>query len=182
MAVGQRDFFSYLYAVLHAPGYRLRYGPGLASAFPRVPLTRDGVLFRALADAGEQLLALHLGEPATATLPRPRLVAGADRRVDRAVVALQRPKSDGEGGLRVAINDASYFEGVPQAAWEFRVGGHQVCHKWLLDRARAGRELDVAEATRYGEVVCAVTMTLRIMSDIDRCIDAAGGFPGAFAC
>ena len=34
----------------------------------------------------------------------------------------------------VYINKTQYFEAVPAEVWEFRVGGYQVCEKWLKDR------------------------------------------------
>ncbi|MFC1717836.1 type ISP restriction/modification enzyme [Candidatus Poribacteria bacterium] len=44
-----------------------------------------------------------------------------------------------EQDQRVYINSEQYFQGVPSEVWEFRVGGYQVCEKWLKDRK--GRQL-----------------------------------------
>jgi hypothetical protein len=38
---------------------------------------------------------------------------------------------------RVMINDTQYFGNVPEAVWNFKVGGYQVCDKWLKDRKGA---------------------------------------------
>jgi len=57
-----RVVFDYVYAVLHAPGYRSRYASLLKSDFPRLPLTSSLELFRALATLGGELVALHLME------------------------------------------------------------------------------------------------------------------------
>lgn len=35
---------------------------------------------------------------------------------------------------RVWINKRQYFEGVPPKVWAFKIGGYQVCEKWLKDR------------------------------------------------
>ncbi len=46
------DIFHYAYAVFHSPGYRSRYAEFLKIDFPRLPLTADLELFRALARLG----------------------------------------------------------------------------------------------------------------------------------
>jgi predicted helicase len=59
---GPEDIFHYMYAVFHSPTYRERYAEFLKIDFPRLPLTSDLGLFRALAEKGEELVALHLME------------------------------------------------------------------------------------------------------------------------
>lgn len=69
---------------------------------------------------------------------------------------------------RVRINPEQYFEGVPEEAWEFRVGGYQVLDKWLKDRK--GRALTSADIRHYQRIVVALTETQRIMAEIDETI------------
>ena len=57
---GPEDIFHYAYAVFHSPTYRERYAEFLKIDFPRLPLTSDRALFKALAGKGEELVALHL--------------------------------------------------------------------------------------------------------------------------
>ena len=59
---GPEDVFHYIYAIFHSPTYRSRYAEFLTSDFPRVPLTSDVNLFRALCEKGAELVALHLLE------------------------------------------------------------------------------------------------------------------------
>jgi hypothetical protein len=59
---GPEDVFHYIYAVFHSPTYRSRYAEFLKIDFPRVPLTSDVNLFRALCEKGAELVALHLVE------------------------------------------------------------------------------------------------------------------------
>ena len=61
-AFGAEDIFAYIYAVFHSPDYRERYEAQLKLDFPRVPLPECIDLFRDLAEAGHDLLALHLLE------------------------------------------------------------------------------------------------------------------------
>ena len=59
---GPEDAFHYIYAVLHSPEYRRRYADFLKSDFPRIPITPNRPLFRALAGQGRRLAELHLLE------------------------------------------------------------------------------------------------------------------------
>jgi len=70
------------------------------------------------------------------------------------------------------------FRGVPEEVWNFHIGGYQVCEKWLKDRK--GRKLAKADIEHYQKIVVALRETIRIMAEIDKVIDAHGGWPGAF--
>jgi hypothetical protein len=59
---GPEDVFHYIYAVLYSPTYRERYAQFLKRDFPRIPLTSDLDLFRALCALGGELVSLHLME------------------------------------------------------------------------------------------------------------------------
>ncbi len=56
------DLLAYVYAVLHAPGYRAKHEDELAVDFPRIPPPRDARQFRAFAALGRELLGVHLGD------------------------------------------------------------------------------------------------------------------------
>jgi hypothetical protein len=64
--------------------------------------------------------------------------------------------------------------------WSFDVGGYQVCHKWLDDRRKAGRSLSDDDITHYHKIVVALSETIRVMAEIDKVIEAHGGWPDAF--
>ena len=69
---------------------------------------------------------------------------------------------------RVHINKSQYFEGVPEAVWDFQIGGYQVLHKWLKDRR--GRLLTFDDLLHYQKIVGALQETLRLMDEIDAAI------------
>jgi predicted helicase len=52
--LGPEDVFDYAYGVFHSPTYRTRYAEFLKIDFPRLPLTSDLELFRALAGKGDR--------------------------------------------------------------------------------------------------------------------------------
>jgi NAD(P)-dependent dehydrogenase (short-subunit alcohol dehydrogenase family) len=71
------------------------------------------------------------------------------------------------------------FAPVSRRAWEHHIGSYQVCEKWLKDRT--GLLLAEADVRRYREIVAAISLTVELVAKIDVVIEAAGGWPGAFA-
>lgn len=163
------DIFHYLYAVLQSPAYRRRYEAFLEKDFPRLPLPGSAALLRALARLGGELVAVHL-------LEAPGLERAAYSGPPRPEVG-RVGWSDDTVWLDAARQQGS-FRGVAREVWEHFVGGHQVCRKWLNDRR--GRALSAADIVHYRRVVGAIAETLRRRQEIDREIDAHGGWPGAF--
>ncbi|MCY4376103.1 MAG: hypothetical protein OXC31_20300 [Spirochaetaceae bacterium] len=182
-AFGAEDVFAYIYTVFHSPGYRGHYKAQLKLDFPRVPLPGSGDLFRKLAEAGHDLLALHLlespklGKLVTAyTGPRnPEVgrVGWSD-----GTVWLDAGKTNARAGHRATKPGTIGFQGVPEEVWDVLIGGYQVCHKWLKDRK--DRTLSDEDIAHYQKIVVALSETIRIMAEIDEVIEADGGWPDAF--
>ena len=180
---GAEAVFDYVYAVLHSPRYRARYGNLLRKEFARIPVPSDSELFCQLAAFGEELVSIHL----------PQLPG-----VDRLINTYAGPKSPKVG--RVGWSDDTVwldagktnarelhratkpgtigFKSVPEEVWDFHIGGYQVCYKWLKDRK--GRTLSLEDIAHYQKIVVALNETIRVMADIDEVIEAHGGWPGAF--
>jgi hypothetical protein len=102
-AMGPEDVFSYAYAVFHSPTYRQRYSEFLKGDFPRLPLTGDKALFKALAGLGADLVSLHLMEAPRLEnfitrfpIPGPQVVEGV-----RYVIPPSPPLEKGGGNGRV---------------------------------------------------------------------------------
>jgi predicted helicase len=167
---GPEDIFNYLYGMFHSPTYRTRYAEFLKIDFPRLPLTSDLKLFRALAAKGAELVVLHL-------LESPKLhdfITEFPEKGDNVVEKVQYTDED----RRVWINKCQYFGGVPKEVLEFYIGGYQVCEKWLKDRK--GRKLSYDDIQHYQKIVVALNETICLMAEIDKVIDAYGGWPKAF--
>jgi SOS-response transcriptional repressor LexA len=170
------DIFHFAYAVFHSPCYRDRYAEFLKVDFPRLPITRNLELFRALARLGGELTALHL-------LVSPRLSQPIT-----AFIGIQNPAVEkiSWSGDTVWVDKAQStgFGGVREDVWNFHIGGYQVCEKWLKDRGpkkgKPGRTLSTDDISHYQKIVVAISETIRLMKEIDEVIEAHGGWPGAF--
>ena len=157
---GPEDIFNYAYSIFNSPTYRTRYAEFLKIDFPRLPLTSDKELFKALVAKGAVLVSLHLMEsPALNNLITSYPIAGPNT-VDKV--------SYDDNNQRVYINKTQYFEGVPSEVWDFHIGGYQVAQKWLKDRK--GRTLTYDELTHYQKVIVALEESIRLMEEIDQLI------------
>jgi len=146
--------FDYIYAVLHSPSYRERYKEFLKIDFPRIPYPTDWEKFRDLAEKGEELRELHLMEDLPSKTGVTFPVAGSLQ------VDCYRWQDN-----RVYINSEQYFEGVPESAWQFFIGGYQPAQKWLKDRK--GMTLSFDDVKHYGHIIYVLQQTERIMVEID---------------
>jgi hypothetical protein len=178
--VSPTQAFSYLYAVVHSPTYRARYEELLKADFPRVPICNTVGLLHSLAKVGDELLSLHLMEASTLSKPIASFTGPPDPTVGRigwdgGNVWLDTPaKKKGMAAKSGTVGS----RGVPEAVWNFRMGGYQVCEKWL--EHREGRTLSAEDITHYQKVIVAISETIRLMNDIDEIIESHGGWPGAF--
>ncbi len=93
-------------------------------------------------------------------------------------VWLDAGKTSAREGHRATKPGSIGFSGVPEAVWDFHIGGYQVCHKWLKDRK--GRSLSDEDLAHYQKIVVALNETILLMQEIDEVIDEHGGWPGAF--
>lgn len=174
--VGPELIFHYAYAVFHSPAYRERYAEFLRADFPRLPLTSNYELFCSLAESGLRLVNLHArneGEGQGAAFP----VAG-----DNEVNAVRYQPPTGKEKGRVWINDRQYFEDVPQAVWDFPIGGYLPAQRWLKDRwvrkkSKPKRKLSFEDITAYARIIYALGETRKLMTKIDEAIARHGGWP-----
>ncbi|MGD9564136.1 MAG: type ISP restriction/modification enzyme [Pyrinomonadaceae bacterium] len=184
------DILDYIYAALHSPKYREKYKEFLKIDFPRVPYPKNAEIFWALVKLGGELRGLHLLESPVVNKPITKFPVGGDNIVGKLAFrsepgAVATGFRDGgaesenhpvgetpppllrkEGSLgRVYFNNTQYFENVPEAAWNFYIGGYQPAQKWLKDRK--GRQLSYDDIQHYQKIIVALTETDRIMKDID---------------
>jgi len=149
-----QDLFDYIYAVLHSPSYRERYKEFLKIDFPRIPYPTDWEKFRDLVEKGEELRQLHLMEDLPSKTGVTFPVAGSLQ------VDCYRWQD-----YRVYINAGQYFDGVPESAWNFFIGGYQPAQKWLKDRK--GMTLSFEDVKHYGRIIYVLQQTERLMGEID---------------
>jgi len=150
------DILDYIYAVLHSPTYREKYKEFLKIDFPRGPYPKDANTFWQLVKLGGVIRQIHLLESPTVENYITQYPIDGDNTVTK-------PKyQDG----KVYINDAQYFNSVPELAWNFYIGGYQPAQKWLKDRK--DRKLEFDDILHYQKIIVALSETNRLMKEIDK--------------
>ena len=169
---GPENIFNYAYAVFYSQSYRDRYIEFLKLDFPRLPIPDQSDLFAKLCRFGSKLVALHTMRQngdwdLSFDVPGSNLV-------EQIVYVAPNKETDIRRG-RVHINAEQYFEGISPAVWQMRIGGYQVCEKWLKDRK--GRTLTYEDIEHYQRTVSALAETRSLMAQIDALIADHGGWP-----
>ena len=177
--MGPDDIAALFYGEFHSTEYRRRFADRLRIDFPRVFVPASLPILRGLVAAGRELLRLH------STPPEGAISTGSETR--RASIP-RRPDEPVEMEYRIAPGYPIWRDGhvfinrdVPIAqisndVWQHRIGGHQVCRKWLKDRRK--RTLLPADISCYQRLCDALTATQHVTADVDRLIANAGGCSG----
>ena len=152
------EILGYIYAVLHAPTYRARYAEFLRIDFPRIPFAVTKARFDVLSDLGWDLVQAHLLREVPAAEPRLGVYHGKG---DHTVEAVRYSPEE----AAIWINETQNFAPVPQAVWDFQIGGYQVLDKYL--KSRKGRTLSLDEQTHVGDVAESLAFTVDQVAKID---------------
>jgi len=146
----------YIYAVLHAPAYRIAYAEFLRSGFPRIPFPEDDAAFASLAALGAGLMEAHL----LRTVPK-RGLGGFEGKGDQRVEAVRYSPVD----RCIRINATQGFADVTLDVWQFTIGSYQVLDKYL--KTRRYRVLTLDEIENVEAVVNILAFTIERMAEIE---------------
>ncbi len=139
-AVSKDDIFYYVYGLLHSPDYRTAYAADLKRALPRIPMAAAADDFRAFADAGRQLVDLHIGYETIEPWPleisgEPASSLQGDGLYDWYRVEKMRfgGKSTGKDRTTVIYNSRITVSGIPDEAYEYMLGSRSGV-EWVMER------------------------------------------------
>jgi|SRR5579872_1297643 len=156
------EILGYVYAVLHAPSYRLLYAEFLSIDFPRVPFPEAAEDFETLSSLGWALVQAHL----LRGFPR-RGLALYRGKGDHVVESVRYSPDE----QMITINKTQFFKPVPETVWEFRIGSHQVLDKYL--KSRKGHTLSLDEINHIAAIADSLAFTIEQMVKIDSAYTAA---------
>ena len=169
--VSAEDLAAYVYALLGGQSYTRRFWNELETPGPRVPLTRDGALFKCAAEAGRQLIHLHTyGERFGDGGGIPDGEVSQSGMVGDTMPDAKVPDLYDEQQREIRVGDAVWSP-VPPEVWEFEVSGLKVVQSWLGYRmkTRSGKKsspLDNIRPERWSaETTRELTHLLRILEE-----------------
>ncbi len=167
-----QQVFDAILALLSATGYTVRFAYDLENDFPHVPFPVDKDVFAAAASLGSRIREL---ETFAAAPERDFCFARLDGNPASTLAVPTRSRAfrrDGTAGRIALADDWSFvISGVSDAAWNFRVSGYPVLHRWL--RARNGQRVDAALQRDTLDVVARIEELLHLFREADPLLEQA---------
>lgn len=150
------DIFSYIYATLYCHTYRTKFKSLLKKDFPKIPYPKDTNSYAKLVSLGSEMRDLHLLKSKKINdLMTTYPIAGSD------IVELSPEFNNG----KLFINKDQYFGEVPEAVWNFHIGGYLPIQRWLKERK--GQTLSNEDLEYYQKIIVAIAETIKVMSKIE---------------
>ena len=145
--VTKDDVFYYVYALLHSPEYRTRYGADLKKSLPHIPLVASREDFVAFTTAGRGLADLHLDYESVEPTPLRLDVDGKEvpwdlrETISPSLLHMEkmryaRVRQDGrlqDDKTSIVYNEHVTISGIPTQAQDYLLGSRSGLD-WLLDR------------------------------------------------
>lgn len=147
------EILGYIYALLYSPNYRKRYEDFLKADYPKILFTKNKDLFRALSLLGIELIGLHVLNQESLNYSFKKL---KDDTIGEScyIEAHERNpiiKKPSHNEQRLYINHSTYFSGVSQEIYDYRIGGYCVLDKYL--KSHKNEPCDFDHVTRIIKVI-----------------------------
>ena len=169
-SIGKWDIFHYVYAFLHHPDYRERYGVNLKRDLPRLLYTPD---FWAFAKAGQRLGEIHIGYEEVPEYPL-HFIENREVPIDWRVEKMKLSKDK----TQLVYNDFLTLDGIPAKVFDYRLGNRSAL-EWVIDQYRIKMDKrsgivndpNRADAPRYivkliGKVIAVSLETVEIVEGL----------------
>ena len=144
--VTKDDVFYYVYALLHSPEYRTRYGADLKKSLPHIPRVASQEDFVAFTTAGRGLADLHLDYESVEPTPLRLVVDGQEvpwdlrETISPSLLHVEKMRYDRLQGNKkqadktsIVYNEHVTTSGIPVQAQDYLLGSRSGLD-WLLDR------------------------------------------------
>ena len=126
-SIGKWDIFHYVYAFLHHPDYRKRYGVNLKRDLPRLLYTLD---FWAFAKAGRRLGEIHIGYEECPSI-NSHFIENREVPINWRVEKMKLSKDK----TQLVYNNFLTLDGIPAKAFDYRLGNRSAL-EWVIDQYR----------------------------------------------
>ncbi len=138
---------------MYSPNYRKRYEDFLKNDYPKILFTENKDLFRALSLLGIELIGLHVLNQESLNYSFEKLKdatigeSGYIEAHERNPI-VSKPSHNEQ---RLYINHSTYFSGVSQEIYDYRIGGYCVLDKYL--KSHKNEPCDFDHVTRIIKVI-----------------------------
>ncbi|GAA9379952.1 DNA methyltransferase [Helicobacter pylori] len=147
------EVLGYIYALLYSPNYRKRYEEFLKIDYPKILFTENKDLFRVLSLLGIELIGLHVLNQESLNYSFEKLKDATIGESGYIEVHERNPiiKKPSHNEQRLYINHSTYFSGVSQEIYDYRIGGYCVLDKYL--KSHKNEPCDFDHVTRIIKII-----------------------------
>ncbi|GAA9490857.1 DNA methyltransferase [Helicobacter pylori] len=147
------EILGYIYALLYSPNYRKRYEGFLKNDYPKILFTENKDLFRALSLLGIELIGLHVLNQESLNYSFEKLKDATIGESGYIEAHERNPiiKKPSHNEQQLYINHSTYFSGVSQEIYDYRIGGYCVLDKYL--KSHKNESCDFDHVTRIIKVI-----------------------------
>ena len=125
--ISKWDIFHYIYAILHAPEYRTRYGENIKRELPRIPFVPSEI-FLGFVEGGRELMRLHVDYESAAEYPLEHVERTPfSWRVERMKLSADK--------IQLVYNESLTLRDIPPEVFEYRLGTRSAL-EWVIDQYR----------------------------------------------
>ena len=136
-AITKDLIFDYVYGILHAPRYCERFPNDLSKELPRLPFATD---FHAFAEAGNELMTLHIGYESCQEYPLGlESKAPSSPESSHFRIGTRAMRFADEDRTVLVVNDHVRVTGIPAEAHQYQVNGRTPL-EWFIDRYRVKQD------------------------------------------
>ena len=155
------EILGYIYSISYSVIYRNSFEEFLTIDFPRIPFYKSDKLFQSLSKLGSGLIEVHTfrNSPHKLKINYPK--KGNDV-IEIPSFTMEENSNIG----KININKEQYFDNVPQAVWEYEIGGYPVIKSWL--DYRKSRELSNIDQEYIINLSTIILFTIEQTAKIDK--------------
>lgn len=155
-SITKEAIFHYIYAILHHPGYRERYGSNLKRELPRIPFAPA---FTPFATAGKELARLHSDYETLEPWPLREIEAKGvpySQRVQKMKLSPDRHS--------LYVTPSLTLDGIPPEVFEYRLGSRSAL-EWVIDQYQVKGDSDPNREDDPGYIIRLVGQVVRLSVD-----------------
>jgi predicted helicase len=129
-SITKRNVFSYIYAILHSPDYRSRFGLDLKKVLPKIPFAKDFWIF---SKAGDRLIDLHVNFETVKPYSLKEEITDSDIKSFRVTSMRFGKKGNETDRSTIVYNSFITLSEIPTGCYEYKINGKSAL-EWVMEK------------------------------------------------
>lgn len=147
------SIFYYIYAILFSNVYRKSFPELLKIDYPKIPFTKNYLIFEKMSALGKELANLHLLKSEKLNKSYVRFIGAGNGLVENIRFNQNT----------VFINKAQCFENISPELWEFEIGKNKIIQQWFKRKEK----IDFEDVIELSKISTSIYETFNLQKEID---------------